>query len=212
MINHLSDTLVVDSAKLSVWRMDDDYDYSRELVPTQFSLMKWLGNQFDDFMDSIFGSGFYHAHASTIWIVVAVVSFVVIGIFLVKRHPELFLRSGKFNPMAYDVTEDTIYGVDFVAEIEKAMARNDYREALRLTYLQTLKILSDNHLVDWQPFKTPTRYTLEWRNEAFRQMTNCFIRVRYGNFGASLDMVKQMQNYQKTIREAVSQAEKGGQI
>ena len=42
-----SDTLVLDTARLRVWQQDDDYAYSRELVPAQKSLMDWLGEQFD---------------------------------------------------------------------------------------------------------------------------------------------------------------------
>ena len=30
-----SDTLVLDTARLRVWQQDDDYAYSRELVPAQ---------------------------------------------------------------------------------------------------------------------------------------------------------------------------------
>lgn len=211
MINRLSDTLVVDSARLSVWRQDNDYDYGRELVPSQFSLMDWSQSQIQHFLELIFGNDFYLAHASTIWIMVVIFLVICIGIFLLKRYPALFSRSGKIAPMSYDVTEDTIYGVDFETEIEKAMARQDYREALRLIYLQTLKALSDLHLVDWQPFKTPTQYSIEWKNNVFRQMTNCFIRVRYGNFEASLDMVKLMQNYKKTMMDAINQEEEGGE-
>ena len=64
-------------------------------------------------------------------------------------------RSGRQAPLEYEVTEDTIYGVDFEREIARAMERKDYREAMRFTYLQTLKMLSDHQLIDWQPFKTP---------------------------------------------------------
>ena len=50
----------------------------------------------------------------------------------------------------YTVGEDTIYGVDFAERIAYALARTDYREAVRLLYLQTLKQLSDGKRIDWQ--------------------------------------------------------------
>ena len=81
--------------------------------------------------------------------------------------------------------EDTIYGVDFAERIADALARTDYREAVRLLYLQTLKQLSDGKRIDWQLYKTPTQYIYEVRLPAFRQMTNHFLRVRYGNFEAT---------------------------
>lgn len=211
MMGNLSDTLVVDTARLAAWRLDGEYAYDRELVPHQKSVMEWIGEQIEQFMITIFGSNFYSDNASTIWIIVAVVAFLAIGFFLLKRHPELFVRSGKGKQVEYDVTDDNIYGVDFDKEIEKAMKRNDFREVLRLVYLQTLRLLSDNHLLDWQPFKTPTQYTLEWRNADFQLMTHLFIRVRYGKFEASQNMVAQMREYQKQVSNVIRNEEKGGQ-
>lgn len=211
MMGNLSDTLVVDTARLAAWRLDGEYAYDRELVPHQKSVMEWIGEQIEQFMITIFGSNFYSDNASTIWIIVAVVAFLAIGFFLLKRHPELFVRSGKGKQVEYDVTDDNIYGVDFDKEIEKAMKRNDFCEVLRLVYLQTLRLLSDNHLLDWQPFKTPTQYTLEWRNADFQLMTHLFIRVRYGKFEASQNMVAQMRKYQKQVSNVIRNEEKGGQ-
>ena len=48
-----SDTLVLDTARLRVWQQEDDYAYSRELVPAQKSLMDWLGEQFDQDRKSV---------------------------------------------------------------------------------------------------------------------------------------------------------------
>lgn len=210
MMGNLSDTLVVDTARLAAWRQEDDYAYDRELVPNQKSVMEWIGDQINEFFDTIFGSDFYEVNASTIWIVIAVISLLAIGTFLLKRHPELFMRSGKGKQVEYEVTDDNIYGVDFNTEINKAMERKDYREVLRLVYLQTLRLLSDNHLLNWQPFKTPTQYTLEWKNADFQLMTRLFIRVRYGKFEASQEMVAQMFGYQKQVSYVISHEEKGG--
>ena len=70
------------------------------------------------------------------------------------------MRSPK-NKLPYEVGEDTIYGVDFSGGIADALSRSDYREAVRLLYLQTLKRLSDEKRIDWQPYKTPTQYINE---------------------------------------------------
>ena len=94
------------------------------------------------------------------------------------------MRSPK-NKLPYEVGEDTIYGVDFSGGIADALSRSDYREAVRLLYLQTLKRLSDEKRIDWQPYKTPTQYINEVRIPVFRQLTNHFLRVRYGNFGGN---------------------------
>lgn len=203
MLTNPSDTLVLDTARLQVWRQDD-YDYSRELVPSQTSLLEWLGHQFDRLMRSIFGGDFYQEYGNVLWMLIGLVAILAIFLFLFYKHPELFGRSGKIAQADYEVTEDTIYGVDFDREIEAAIARKDYREVLRLTYLQTLKTLSDNHLVEWQAFKTPTQYTYEYRQADFRKMTNLFIRVRYGGFEATETMVEEIHNYQQSVDNSIT--------
>lgn len=110
------------------------------------------------------------------------------------------MRSRK-NNLPYTVEEDTIYGVDFPEGIAQALSRSDYREAVRLLYLQTLKQLSDDGCIDWQLYKTPTQYIYEVRLPAFRQLTNHFLRVRYGNFEATEALFHAMQALQVEIKK-----------
>ena len=78
---------------------------------------------------------------------------------------------------------------------------NDCREAVRLLYFQTLKQLSDAGRIEWQPYKTPTQYLYEVRLPAFRQLTNHFLQVRYGNFEATEELFRTMRALQEEIEE-----------
>lgn len=73
-------------------------------------------------------------------------------------------------------------------------------------------MLSDHQLIDWQPFKTPTQYAHEWKNRDFRQITNLFIRVRYGGFEATEEMLKDIHICKMSVDNSVSnlKSEKGG--
>ena len=188
MFSNPSDTLVIDTARLQVWRRDDDYAYGREVVPSQDSLMDWVA----------------------LWICIGLAALGAVLVFLLWKHPELFARSGRRKPMEYEVTEDTIYGIDFPSEIEKALENENFREALRLMYLQTLKSLSDYHQIEWQPFKTPTQYTFEFRQADFKRMTSLFVRVRYGGFGADKDMIRDMHNLQASVDNFVKNSGRDG--
>ena len=132
MFSNPSDTLVIDTARLQVWRRDDDYAYGRELVPSQDSLMDWVAKRLNEFFENIFGSNFYQDHHDTLWICIGLAALGAVLAFLLWKHPELFARSGRRKPMEYEVTEDTIYGVDFPSEIKKALKNENFREALRL--------------------------------------------------------------------------------
>ena len=95
--------------------------------------------------------------------------------------------------------EDTIYGIDFDAIISQALGREDYREAIRMIYLRTLKALSDSQQIDWQPFKTPSQYVREFDAAAFRTLTSHFLRVRYGYFEATRQLCDEVEQLGKEV-------------
>ena len=59
----------------------------------------------------------------------------------------------------------------------------------------------DEKRIDWQLYKTPTQYVYEVRMPAFRQLTNHFLRVRYGNFEATEALFHVMQSLQEEVKK-----------
>ena len=176
-----ADTLVCDTAQIALWQSDPAYNYNRELITPEMNVFEWISRQFGELMRKI-----------------AILLLLLIVWFVYRKRPELFMVSHK-NALPYTVEEDTIYGVDFPGGIAEALSRQNYREAVRLLYLQTLKQLSDAERIDWQLYKTPTQYINEVRLPAFRQLTNHFLRVRYGNFEATEELFRTMQTLQEEI-------------
>lgn len=201
-ISSPADTLVCDTAKIALWQSDPAYDYNRELITPEINIFEWISNQFWGLLRRIFGTRFAEEYSGPILICIAILILLLIVWLVYRKRPELFMRSSK-KALPYTVEEDTIYGVDFPGGIADALSRQDYREAVRLLYLQTLKQLSDAERIDWQLYKTPTQYLNEVRLPAFRQLTNHFLRVRYGNFEATEDLFGVMKALQEEI-------EKGG--
>lgn len=201
-ISSPADTLVCDTAKIALWQSDPAYDYNRELITPEINIFEWISNQFWGLLRRIFGTRFAEEYSGPILICIAILILLLIVWLVYRKRPELFMRSSK-NALPYTVEEDTIYGVDFPGGIADALSRQDYREAVRLLYLQTLKQLSDAERIDWQLYKTPTQYLNEVRLPAFRQLTNHFLRVRYGNFEATEELFGVMKALQEEI-------EKGG--
>lgn len=199
-----SDTLSCDTTRLAYWQNNPAYDYNRELQTPELDLYGWLNMQLMKVLRHLFGSRFAEEYTEPILVILFIIIVLLLAWFVYRKRPELFMRSGK-KTVAYTVQEDTIYGVDFQAEIEVALARKDYKEATRLLYLQTLKMLSDAEVIDWQLYKTPTQYIYEVkpesRREIFRNLTNHFLRVRYGNFDATEQLFNQMQELQTEIRK-----------
>ena len=148
---------------------------------------------------------------------------IIIAIVMVRNRN--LLRRKENTDSGYVVTDDTIYGIDFEQQIEVALGRDDYRTALRMIYLQTLKWLDDNHHIHWQPQKTPSQYVREYRCAPFNTLTTLFIRIRYGGFEADRALVDKalrmraavcqggasLHDEPKVQDEPKEQGEKGGE-
>lgn len=160
--------------------------------------------QMQKLLGKLFGTKFAQEYSGVVLVCIAILILLLLLWFIYKKRPELFMRS-KRNKLAYAVQEDTIYGVDFGQEIDRALAQRNYREAVRLLYLHILKQLSDAGQIDWQLYKTPTEYIYELKPEPvrvpFRNLTHLFLRVRYGNFEATASLFEEMQALQADIRK-----------
>ncbi|RRD57666.1 DUF4129 domain-containing protein [Tannerella forsythia] len=146
-------------------------------------------------------------YSLTGWILIGLIVLIIalVVYFIWKKHPSLFTREKKMPGLPYDVEEENIYGVDFEKELSAALASNDFRSAIRIMYLQTLRFLADKEWIDWRIFKTPTEYIYELKpallRPAFRDFTNRFLQVRYGNYQATPELFDAMRELQRQIRE-----------
>jgi hypothetical protein len=194
----LPDTLIIDSVQIAQWQAQRDFDYNREMVGGGMTFTEWLWMKINELLEDIFGNSWDGDYK---WWLLSAAGLVIVGvgIWYVRRyHPNLFKK--KEDEQDYDGTEDTIYGVDFDTAVSQAVGHEDYREAVRLVYLRTLKVLSDRHQIDWQPFKTPSQYVREYSAvPAFRTLTAHFLRVRYGNFPATRVLYDEVENLGKEV-------------
>ncbi|WP_448778870.1 DUF4129 domain-containing protein [Bacteroides congonensis] len=193
-----TDTLVCDSIQIQYFQSKVEYAYGNDLSAPEVNIFVWLRKELAAWLQERIDIHGMEDIISWTLICIAIILLFLIIWFVYKKRPELFMRSPK-NALPYTVGEDTIYGVDFPGGIAEAFSRQDYREAVRLLYLQTLKQLSDAERIDWQLYKTPTQYLNEVRLPAFRQLTNHFLRVRYGNFEATEELFRTMRTLQEEI-------------
>jgi hypothetical protein len=110
------------------------------------------------------------------------VIFKLLGINLLK----LLKKEKNIIEVPYTETLENIHEINFDEAIENALAIKNYRLAVRLLYLRSLKQLSDNNLISWKINKTNTTYLNELTNAEQRQqfsiVTRQFEYVWYGDF------------------------------
>ncbi|MDR2470019.1 MAG: DUF4129 domain-containing protein [Tannerella sp.] len=199
------DTLVYDADKIAAYQADKRFDYNSQLGVPEFDLSGWLRKIISEWLIRPLTAG---DTTNDIFRLLLIVFFVVaVGLvvyFIYKKRPEFFTREKK-NPLAYEVEEENIYRINFEHELAKALETGDFRRAVRVLYLQTLRLVADRQWIDWQIYKTPTEYTYELKPArlkiVFRDFTNCFLQVRYGNIRATRDMFDIMCVLRDEIRK-----------
>lgn len=186
------DSLSIDTLTLHSFQQNPDFDYEKEWFLQDDSLVDWIVRQLEELFTSFLNSRAYQWMGPKFWLIMGLLFLIGIALYIFFRHPNLFRRKSVSSQLKYEVTEDTIYGIDFKQEIEKALASQNYREAARLIYLQKLRELSDANRIEWRLYKTPTQYTREETSDNFRKLTNHFLRIRYGNFNTTEALCKEM--------------------
>lgn len=199
MLQPLTDTLTCDSTLLHRFRSDEAYDYAGELQTPDLDWWDWLARKIERLLSDVFSIQSDGDIRIFIYIAIAL-AFSALIVFLLYRHrPGLFVKAGNINRA--DDEEDDIYGIDFDAAYARAMAQKDYYRAVRIVYLRTLRRLSDSQRISWQLYKTPTEYTREFLSADFQRMTSVFMRVRYGNYPASEELVDLLVSLEDEIRK-----------
>ena len=191
MLQPLSDTLSCDSALLHQYRADETYNYARELQAPELDWWDWLMSKIGEFLSDLFSIQSKGDFRIVIYIVIALVFIALIAFILYRYQFKLFGRAGKVTNENDE--EDNIYGVDFDAVYAKAMAQKDYYKAVRIVYLR--------NKISWQLYKTPTQYTREYLSVEFERMTTAFMRVRYGNYQASEELVELLLDLESKIKK-----------
>ncbi|MEJ2904630.1 DUF4129 domain-containing protein [Pedobacter panaciterrae] len=120
----------------------------------------------------------------------AIIALVGLVVFIVLKiigaDLKIFSRKSQIVEVPYNESDDNIHEINFNEEIEKAIVNANYRLAVRLLYLRTLKKLSDKDLIHWLPEKTNQTYISEIndsdKKKEFSKLTHQFEYVWYGEF------------------------------
>ena len=98
----------------------------------------------------------------------------------------LFTGNKKINSIKFKESIEDIHTIDYDRLIDEALQSKNYRYAIRLNYLRTLKKLSDKQIITWKPDKTNRDYLRELKSAEmitqFSLITNDFENIWYGGF------------------------------
>ena len=172
--------------KLKELAESGDYDYAREKAKTPSFIQRaldYIAKIISSFFDSVFGTpvGRIMLYAAGFVLLI----FAISRLFGISGRDVFYKSSGKVEN-DFEYLEENIHSIDFDKLLEEALSKNDFKLAIRLTYLKTLKVLSDRLVVNWQAGKTNYEYLYEINQptlrEPFRTISYHFDYAWYGDF------------------------------
>lgn len=185
------DTLKVDKRNFGaeeIERLQSDSDLNYKQPPT---VVETLWDRFKQWLGWLFASLFEAASTTDagmllIYVIAAVIIIVVIMMLLKVNAFKVFYSGADQAKQNYSVFHENIHEMDFDKLIQEAVEKKQLRHATRLVFLYALKILSDKHLIDFNPGKTNHDYVEELSSPELKtglnELSFYFDYAWYGNF------------------------------
>ena len=190
------------SDKITKLKKEKKYDYGKD-VKTENNINPIL-DAFSRFLEQIAHTLFdnwqnLNGFGVIIRIIIylAFFGFVFYGIYQIFNLKNIFNRKKKIVVLDYDIENENIHELDFNQLIQGALKDQQYRLAVRLHYLSTLKKLNDHELINWSIEKTNMHYIIELKanyKSNFIALTSIFDWVWYGEHSIAEDEYKKIEN------------------
>ena len=184
-----------DQVVLDEFHANEEFDF--DLPPdTRPNFLQVLFQKFFHWLVLMLGNEVFAWLVLGILIIIGLLGlgFAFYGIFGVGKTIPIYNKEK--DSLDYVVLKDDIHEINFLDEIDIASEHKNYKKAIRLVYLYTLKLLSDQQIIDWQPSKTNHDYLYEIKNESyqnhFSELSYYFENVWYGDFPPNINHYNKM--------------------
>lgn len=197
--------------RLRALQTDRDYQYGRDAPPPVNPLARfweWLWRKIGEFLSSE-----AYQNVGQYVMLVAIAGVVIYLLMKAEVLGFLFPKRAQSGRLDYETLAENIHAIDFDTAVGEAVSQRNYRLAVRLLYLQTLKRLTDAERIQYKPDKTNRQYVHELANSPlqtdFETLTRQFEFVWYGDFPVDEPRFGAIrQQFQSFNRPFVSQPER----
>ena len=145
-----------------------------------------------------------------LWIIILCSFIGVVIWYLASSNIRLFSKDSKkiMDDDGEEELTDDIFAIPYEKEIQKAVEAQNYRLAVRLWYLKTLKEMADRNVIDYRYGKTNSDYVAalyggRYYRDFFR-LTRNFEYTWYGQFNLSAEAYGMMQADFVTFKNSLS--------
>lgn len=182
-----------DTNQIEKYRADKDFDYTEKKQEQGFfaKVWNWFKRILQRFFEWLFGveraTGALEAFLSILpYLILAVVLYFLLRFFLKVDSNTLLMKGAERATISLTEEEELIKSENIQQLIDQAIAKKNYRLAIRYLYLSILQSLASKELINWQQEKTNEDYIKEIEKievkDKFTKSTLLYDFVWYGNF------------------------------
>ncbi|WP_264523232.1 DUF4129 domain-containing protein [Flavobacterium sp. N502536] len=178
---------------------------------------KGLWQRFKEWLASLFGDWFEFESPETsvnfvsVLLRVLAVIIIIFVIYLItkaiinKEGQWIFGKNAKKKNIYYSDIEKNIHLLDFDKLIKESIQSGEKRTAVRYYYLSLLKVMAQNHYIEWDIEKTNSDYLYELQKpahkEEFTYLSYLYNYIWYGEFEIDEITFEKAQNrFKKAIK------------
>jgi len=198
--------LVIDSSKIEVrkplegsiakFKSDKEFMYDEAESQNWWdAFWTWVGSKLSKLLGTK-AFGFFQKYLGYIIILAAII--IVILVLNKSKLRGLFYFSKEDKISGFKEIKENINEIDFDTLISEAISKSNYRIAVRLHYLKTLKLLSDRKMIDWKINKTNHNYVKEIKEaeikKPFEKLTYLFEWIWYGELHIEESLFEETKN------------------
>ena len=197
--------LKFDEEKLEEFKNDPAYDFSEAAAEENWwtNFKRYMQLQWQRFMDWMFGD---YEMPFLLALLIDILPYLIIGSLIAlvlylfsKLNPASYVQNDHEGEVFYAEDEKIVRNKDIRKLIEKAVAKGQYRLAVRYHFLFVLQQLSKKELIVYDTSKTDEEYLAELKNDDlkrhFQKLNYIYDFIWYGNFDTTA------ADYEKISRE-----------
>lgn len=194
------DVRTIPKQKVQKLKSDEDYWYANLTPPRK-------KNEPSQKRESVFDKGWFN---TLFWIIVIGGFLALLIWFLATSNVRLFQKRLKTidGGNLTEAETENIFEIKFEKEIQKAIDASNFRLAVRLMYLRTLKDLSLRNLINYTHEKTNSDYLFQLAGSPyyknFFRLTRSFDYTWYGHFSLSQESFSVIQNDFNSFKQQLS--------
>ena len=131
-------------------------------------------------------------------LIIIFVIYLIVKALIGKEGRWIFGKDSNKKTIYYSELEKNIHLLDFKKLIQESIERGEKRIAIRYYYLWLLKVMAQNHYIEWDIEKTNSDYLYELQNpvykEEFTYLSYLYNYIWYGEFEIDETTFKKAEN------------------